>query len=109
MQFSRNVSTICASTIGAVTCTIGSLGNTSSPSGIARTSPVNRNVESSERNDSSNKSSEPRYSTAVVVEVEALQVVERGFQPAGDEIAAPGGRSRANRSKVAGWSRSVRG
>ena len=60
MQFSRNVSTSCASTSGAVTCTIGSSANTTSPSGTARTSPVNRSVESSDRNDSSNMPSERR-------------------------------------------------
>ena len=62
--FSANVSTICASGSGPITCKSGAGGNTAVPSATARISPVNRNPRSRSMNHPSNCGSVPRYASS---------------------------------------------
>ena len=105
MRLSSQVSTSWASTSGAVTRTSGSPANTTSPSGTAHTSPVNRRSARRSRNAGGNSAQAGEVGDVALVEAPRLEPGEGVVEPGGDEEPAlVGGRLRTNSSKVASWS-----
>ena len=82
MRLSSHVSTTWASTSGAVTRTIGSPANTTSPSGTAQTSPVKRRSARRSRNSLGERPEAAEVGDVAVVEAPRLEAGEGVVEPA---------------------------